>query len=136
MNKNNDSLRTQIIEAMQEYKLANYYRADVPESEVFDKAIMPVLEAAMKAGELLLHRATTPQRPVADGIVFWLTSCQQIISGVRQVENTVSRREVLKILYELEESAIVALNDARAIEHRQGANGGSLSGFSLSPRKG
>lgn len=108
---NMDSLRTQIIEAMQQHQYKTYCGAS--SQELFDAAIMPVLDAAMKSGELLLHRATTPQKPVNESIVAWLEQCCHIVATIHPQESTVSKRELLSIIYKLESSGNIALADAR-----------------------
>jgi hypothetical protein len=139
VNQNTDSLRKQIIDAMTRYALKRQWAGRSIEFNIdmFDEAIMPVLDAAMKAGELLLHRATTPMKPINEGIVDWLDSCCLVIATVRPIEPTVSKRELLHILYQLEEGATVALSDARRCnqETTSGALGNLLAGQSL-PVKG
>ena len=121
MNKNQDSLRKQIIDVMNKYTIAKRWADRTPEfnAEIFDNAIMPVLTAAMKAGELLLHRATTPQKPVAEAIMDWLDACCSMTAKLHGLEDTASKRELLRIIYQLEENAIKALADARKINGHQ-----------------
>ena len=99
---------------------------------------MPVLDAAMKAGELLLHRATTPQKPVPEAIIEWLEGSERVIAQLRDREATVSKRELLDALYRFEESIAKALGDSRALRPKETTNvgmWGSLTGKSL-PLKG
>jgi len=115
---NMGSLRTQIIEHMRPYFVSGTH---IPKPEdVFDQAIMPVLAAAMEAGELLLHRATTPQKPVDENILLFLYNMCASIAKVRTQEETVSRRELLNILYHLDESAGRAASDANATRRTAG----------------
>lgn len=133
---NQDSLRTQIIAAIEASELWNMHRIDIVDADVFfDSAIMPVLDAAMKAGELLLHRVTTPQKTVPDALVWWLEGCCNVITKVHAEEKTVSRRELLNILYQLEHSANKALEEAKAIKPKQVDMGSLLLGKPL-PNKG
>jgi hypothetical protein len=124
MNNNQDSLRTQIIAAMShEGRLQHGWSTDTVEAyvvQMFDNAIMPVLTAAMEAGELLLHRATTPQKPVADAIMDWLDACCAMTAKLHGLEDTASKRELLRIIYQLEENAIKALADARKLSQGAG----------------
>ena len=131
---NQDSLRTQIIEAMNNHSKTGL--AD--NADMFDLAIMPVLDAAMKAGELLLHRATTPQKPVNESIVAWLDGCCTVIATVHHQESTASKRELLSILYQLEEAAIIALADSKKLmtETANEEMGRLLAGKSILPAKG
>lgn len=141
MNNNQDSLREQIIEAMKRFDTSDgQFHPEVGEGylqQMFDDAIMPVLTAAMKAGELLLHRATTPQKPVAEAIMDWLDACCAMTAKLHGLEDTASKRELLRIIYQLEENAIKALSDARKINQdtTSGVTGSLLIGQSL-PTKG
>lgn len=132
-----DSLRAQIIEAMKQY-CDKYKFYTFNEQMMFDEAIMPVLDAAMKAGELLLHRATTPQKPVAEGIVEWLERCCAVIASIHPQEDTVSKRELINVLAQLEEGAIRACADARALKPQTDSEvmGRLLDGKSILPAKG
>lgn len=108
---NRDSLRAQLIEAMTE-------RLGAPMAEsVFQLDLWPVLEAAMKSGELLVHRATVPQKPVAECITSWLIQCVSVIERIKAQEHTVSKATALKTLYLLAVSAEEACHDAKAVEN-------------------
>jgi len=133
---NRDSLRTQIIEAMRAYDI-KLGRNDWSMDDIFDEAIMPVLDAAMKAGELLMHRATTPQLPVNDSIMAWLQGCCAVIAGIHLEEHTVSKRELLKVLYQLEAGANTAVAEARSVNQNTTASvtGKLLAGLISPPRK-
>lgn len=139
VNQNKESLRQQIIDAMNAHtKLMGWGdRTPTFNINMFDEAIMPVLDAAMTAGELLLHRVTTPQKPVNESIVDWLEACCAMVGSVHRLEHTASKRELLRLLYSLEENAIIAVADARALkpETTSGAMWGSLAGKSP-PLKG
>lgn len=134
---NQDSLRKQIIDAMQEWT-NNGDGSQCGYDKLFDQAIMPVLTAAMEAGELLLHRATTPQPPVNEGIANWLERCCAVIATIHPQEASVSKRELLNVLAQLEEGASRALADARALkrETTSEAMGRLLAGKSILPAKG
>lgn len=116
MVNNTGSLRVQIIEAMRPYFISGTH-IPMPET-VFDQAIMPLLLAAIEAGELLLHRATTPERTVDENILIFLYNMCASIAKVRAQENTVSRRELLNILYHLDESAGRAAADANTTRRK------------------
>lgn len=133
---NRDDLRTQIIEAMKASPRFDAYRIFNGDAEgLFDEAIMPVLEAAMKAGELLVHRATEPQKPTAEKIMEWLEGSCHSIAMVRDQEATLSKRQLLKVLYILEENGLKALADARAEQGLQADTGMPLPGLTI-PKKG
>ena len=140
MNKNQDSLRKQIIDSMSRFDTQDgRFKADLGEcyiEQIFDCAIMPVLDAAMKAGELLLHRATTPQKPVAEAIMDWLDECCAMTNKLHGLEDTASRRELLRIIYQLEENAIKALADARRIQADTSSGLGNLLVGQSFPTKG
>lgn len=139
---NQDSLRAQIIDAMKRFDTSDgKFQPEVGDDYIqtmFDDAIMPVIVAAMKAGELLLHRATTPQKPVAEGIVEWLERCCAVIASIHPQEDTVSKRELLNVLAQLEEGAIRACADARALKPQTDSEvmGRLLDGKSILPAKG
>lgn len=136
---NQDSLRKQIIDAMAEFGRREYGWSEdtivAYVDDMFDVAIMPVLEAAMKAGVLLVHRATVPQKPVPDAIMQWLESCLHIVATVRPLEPTVSKRELLNMLYQLEKGAAEAVKDAKAIKPTEAVKGSRLRD-KLFPTKG
>lgn len=117
---NQDSLRSQIIEALTP-RLGQGVAASV-----FQHDLWPVLDAAMKAGELLVHRATTPQKPVHEALVEWLEGCCGVIALMHSHEATVPKAQLMKTLYQLEAGAAKALADARAINKN-----GTLSGATL-----
>jgi len=133
---NLDSLRAQIIESMKVY-CYKYKFYTLNEQMMFDGAIMPVLDAAMKAGELLVHRATTPQKPVSDAILEWLDGCCSVVAKMRAQEATVSKRELLRVLYQLDEGAGAAAAEARSLVRKTtgGATGNPLAGLNI-PKKG
>lgn len=106
---NPDSLRVQLIAAM-----APRLQQPLAES-VFDHDLWPVLQAAMKAGELLVARNTGPQIPVADAIQGWLEGVLIVVTRVREDEKIISKAKLLKILFDLERIAQRALTDAKAL---------------------
>ena len=120
MNKNQDSLRQQIIEAINDY-LRQYRRTGIGEvdgTDIFDNAVMPVLKAAMDAGELLLHRATTPQAPVPERIITWLEGCLEV-SGRMHTYDDITAIEATSVLYQLEDGAHRALADVKQLQPTQ-----------------
>lgn len=121
MNKNQDSLREQIIESMRGYTLS-YDARFIMADEMFDMAIMPVLERAMKAGELLLHRATEPVPQVSDAIVTWLEGCLKVIATIHRTKD-VTAQEHMAVLAQLEDGATRALADARALRPKETTRG-------------
>ena len=107
---NRDSLRVQLIDAMKPRfgdKLAE---------SVFQHDIWPVLSAAMDAGELLVARNTTPQKPVHRALTEWLEGCLTVVGKIKTNEFTVSRKELLNVLYQLSDGASQALKDAKMVE--------------------
>lgn len=132
VNNNQDSLRKQIIDAMTKYMNEHRLIGQTHEyvsSSLFENAVMPVLDAAMKAGELLLHRATTPQKPVPDAIMEWLQACCDVVEKLHPLEATASKRELLTLLYKLEDNAKQALAEARATGNHQEDTGNILTGL-------
>lgn len=105
---NRDSLRTQLINSMAENGLMTQHRA----AQVYEDALWPVLDAAMKAGELLVARNTQPQQPVPDAIVSWLKSTLATIKIMQAQEATVSKAEAMRCLEQLRMNAEFALRDA------------------------
>lgn len=128
VNSNQDSLRAQIIDSM----LSKSEWSPGLAEKIFDEAIMPVLDAAMKAGELLLHRATKPQLPVSDSILVWLEGTCASLEQVEAEAATVSKRDLLNIMSHITAQARAALDDARNLQ--RGA-GNPLTGITL-PKKG
>lgn len=108
---NPDSLRKQLIDAM----ISQDGVLPSAAERIFDIALWPVLDAAMKAGELLVARNTTPQIPVADAIQGWLEGVITVVGRVRQDEKIISKAQLLKILFDLEAIAQRALTDAKAL---------------------
>lgn len=133
---NRDSLRTQIIEAITVFQGWEYGELNERDIDsLFDDAIMPVLEAAMQAGELLVHRTTTPEKPTAEKIMEWLENLCNSIAKVRDVEASVSKRTLLSVLYIAEEHGLKALADARTERGLQPDTGMPVPGLTI-PKKG
>lgn len=133
-NNNQDSLRAQIIDSMDTYRAKRFDNEkchSITTGDMFDHAIMPVLDAAMKAGELLVHRATTPQKPTSQIVVDWLDNTCESIARVRQEEATLSKRMLLNVLYIIQENALKALADARAEKGLQPDTGMPVPGFTI-----
>jgi hypothetical protein len=106
---NPESLKKQLIDAM-----SGRLGLGVAES-VFNHDLWPVLEAAMKAGELLVSRNTQEQIPVAAAIKGWLEGCVTVMARIREDEHTVSKRQLLRVLFELDAVAQQALKDSETI---------------------
>lgn len=107
------SLRQQIIEAIK--------GAPAPDQEygaaecLFDHHIMPVLQKAMDAGTLLVGRNTKDRVPVHKAVMSWLESVVGHVMMIRTEEATISRRQLLKIIYQFGDNAERALADAAKI---------------------
>lgn len=80
---------------------------------VFQRDIWPVLDAAMTAGELLVSRNTQPTVSVPEAVQTWLEGVLKVVAEVRAVEATVSKRELLTLLYKLEMNGAKALADIK-----------------------
>lgn len=139
-NKNQDSLRSQIIDSMNGYAKSRGWADRTPafNTDMFDEAVMPVIDSAMRAGELLLHRATTPMPPVPEAIVTWLEGCLKVIADMKRFDD-LKVQEVWAVLMQLEDGAMRALADARKLTPQKTTKGGLLgnllAGKSL-PMKG
>lgn len=106
---NHDGLRTQLIDAMC-FKL----QRDVAE-RLFDVALWPVLEAAIEAGTLTVWRNTVKPIPVHLAVHIWLKGFLKLVEQIRGQEATTSKAAILKLLYQLEDQAKTAFNDAENI---------------------
>lgn len=117
MNRNQDSLRKQILDAMNKHtgQMGCDGGSNVFNATIFDEAIMPVLEKAMAAGELLLHRATTPQAPVPERVVQWLEGCLKVIAIMHQ-HKEITADEAMAVLAQLEDGARRALADVKQLQ--------------------
>lgn len=105
-----DSLRQQLIAAMAP-------RLGEPLAQsVFNVDLWPVLDAAMAAGELLVHRNTGPvQKPVHEAITAWLEVVGWTVQKVKAEEHTVSKAILLNLLYDLDTQCQVALSEAKMV---------------------
>lgn len=103
------SLREQLILAM-----TQRLGSALAES-IFQHDLWPVLDSAMTAGELLVARNTVPQKPVHTAITTWLEGCLAKVHMVHDEEATVSKRQLLYVLYQLQDGAARALADAKAV---------------------
>lgn len=109
-----ESLRHQLVTAMA-VSLGDK-RAQI----VFDTDLWPVLDASMKAGELLVHRNTGPvQKPVHEAITAWLEVVGWTVMRVKADEHTVSKAELLKLLYDLDENCQRALGEAKMVADKK-----------------
>lgn len=104
------SLREQILEQMRPY-LDRGLKAE----EIFDRGIMPVLQRAMDAGTLLVGRNTKDRIPMHTAVMHWLEEVAGHVMMIRKEEATVSRRQLLKIIYQFGDNAERALSDAKKI---------------------
>lgn len=118
---NRESLRAQLIEAM-----TGRLGPQLAES-VFTHDLWPVLDAAMTAGELLVDRNTVAPKPIDEAIVDWLKESLGIIKNVHQFEGYISKKRALKLLFQLEASAYVALRDAEAVNEKGARKSALLS---------
>jgi hypothetical protein len=111
------SLRDQIIDAMEAHPDWIFYQGEllVPTTAaaMFDEAIMPVLQKAMDAGELLVGRNTKDRTPVHQGIVAWLELVTAHVTMIQMNEATISKRKALEVIYQFGEQASRALHEAR-----------------------
>lgn len=110
------SLRTQIIEAMRN-SCCEYCGKEgtINVEAMFDNAIYPVLEKAMDAGALLVGRNTKDRIPVHKAVLDWLQAVESHVQFIERNESTVSKRSLLKVIYQLGKSASNALHDANKI---------------------
>lgn len=109
------NLRDQIIEA-----IALHQGWEESAEILFDKAIMPVLQRAIDAGALIVGRNTGPRIPIHQAVMVWLEQVTGHVMMIRTEEATISRRQLLKILYQFGDNAEKALADAirnNAAEH-------------------
>lgn len=108
-----DSLRQQLIDAMKDYGIG---ASPCSPELVFEKALWPVLDKAIEAGELLVHRNTGPvQKPVHEAITAWLEVVGWTVQKVKAEEHTVSKAILLKLLYDLDTQCQVALSEAKMV---------------------
>ncbi len=108
------SLRDQIIEAMDNHSLL-YGRNEPTIEQTFDEAIMPVLQKAMDAGELLVGRNTKDRVPVHKGIMDWMSMvCHHVDFIIRPSEAVISRRKCLDVIYQFAREAEKGLLEAKA----------------------
>lgn len=111
------NLRTQIVDAMRPYFIQGSH-IPLPET-VFDQAVMPVLQKAMDAGQLLVGRNTATRIPVHEAVITFLQGMRNFRNRVRENEATVSKRQLLTMLNQLGDDAERALKDASGIEQAE-----------------
>lgn len=111
------SLRTQLIEAINNHKIDLSSDTTIGE-DMIDTAIMPVLQKAMQAGELLVGRNTKDRVPVNQGIIAWLEHVIVHVVMMRSNEAIISRRKALEVIYQFAEQAERALHEARVHNDR------------------
>lgn len=109
------SLRDQIIEAMTAYA-EQCGREGYTKAALFDEAIMPVLKQAMDAGALLVGRNTRERIPVPQAITRWLEEVSGHVRLLQHEEAIISRRQLLRVLYQFGENAEKALAQAKQLE--------------------
>jgi hypothetical protein len=105
---NPESLGAQLTDAMRK-RLGD----GVAES-VFKHDLWPVLEAAMKNGELLVSRNTAPRIPVHEAVVGWLEGVLVVMRRVKADQATISRGKLLSMVLQLGEIGEQALKDSQA----------------------
>lgn len=111
MSDESPTLRAQIIEAMRPYES----RLIPANAElVFDEAIMPVLQKAMDAGALLVSKNTGPRISVPDAVKRFLDGILSLATQVQKLEATVSKRELLNMIYSMAANAASARTDIDA----------------------
>jgi len=96
------SLRTQIIDAMNTHAAAQGWAERTPDfnADMFDQAIMPVLQRAMDAGALLVGRNTKDRIPVHVAVREWMRKVQLHVDYIRSHEAVISKRQALKVIYQ------------------------------------
>lgn len=112
------NLRKQIIAALNSYRLdvVNTPNQVSIAEDVFDTAIMPVLQKAMDNGALLVGRNTKDREPVHKEIIRWLETVIDHVKFINNNEETISKRKCLDVIYQFGDSAQKALIDARKID--------------------
>lgn len=107
------SLRIQIIDAMNDHAKAQGWADRTFEfnRDMFEQAIMPILDKAIEGGDLLLTRNMAKRIPVPEAILGWVRGMQAFAASVKMQEATVSKRDLLRMVYSLGESATQALKD-------------------------
>lgn len=115
------SLRVQIVEAMNRYAKEKGWadRTPIFNADMFDEAIMPVLEQAMEAGQLLVGRNTKDRKPVDVRIKHWL---EEVVGHCRMLEKeeaVISKRQCLKVIYQFGENAEKALTQVNMLEQKE-----------------
>lgn len=108
MSEDDKGLRAELIDAIAQHPFIP--NRDVAEA-LFDLSIWPVLERAIDAGQVLFARKPTG-KPIDVAILGWMRATLTAIVGLRGMEHTVSRRQLLDSLYNFEASAREALADA------------------------
>lgn len=112
------SLREQIIDSITKHE--GYGTSAREHAEIlFDNAIMPVLQAAMEAGALLVGRNTKERIPVGVALLKWLEQVAGHVMMIRTEEATISRRQLLKIVYQFGDNAERALADTKKISEKE-----------------
>lgn len=106
------NLRDQLIEAINAYE---DFPGNVWGEHLFDSAIMPVLQKAMDAGTLLVGRNTKDRIPVHTAVMRWIEEVVGHVMMIRKEEAVISRRQLLKIIYQFGDNAERALSDAKKI---------------------
>lgn len=115
---NPESLRVQLIDAMAAHvSIKDMINHRHFAERFFEEAIWPTLDAAMKAGELLVARNTTPPKSVNEALVTWLEAVVAVVQKVKDADNA-TRRELIDLLYSLDRNCQVALAAAKAVNQK------------------
>jgi hypothetical protein len=109
-NKPPPSLREQMIRRLVEYGIAN---VDIDPWKLFDEAIMPILQKAMDAGQLLVSRNTQDRVPVDKSIIEWLEKICEHVTLLQENEAVISKKQCLKVIYQFGTEAEKALFEAK-----------------------
>lgn len=115
-NKSMPSLRTQVIDAMNAHAKAQGWADRTPafNADMFEQAIMPVLQKAMDAGALLLSRNTGPRLTSNEAVKKWLQQFGTLMVRIDAQHPTLSKRDLLRVLDSLAREAHNALVDMEA----------------------
>lgn len=112
MSSDSLTLRDQIISAIDHH--ADEHESILNAFDLFDEAIMPVLQKAMDAGELLVSRNTQPRTPIPEAVKAWIEGVINLCTQVDVAQHTVSKRQLLKLFRVVGEQATRAKADIDA----------------------
>lgn len=104
-----DNLRHELIEA-----IACHEGWEESAVALFDEAIMPILQAAMDKGQLLVSRTSKERIPVPVAMMTWIDGVLHLATQVMEQRNTISKRQLLKIFFSMAQNAAKAKADIEA----------------------